>query len=75
MTEPISRALNINAAASTITAMCAKHDIEISAIEPLLSGGTRVVLMNVDDAAAIQHAFRTKLVKGPVTRTRWVRNQ
>lgn len=75
MNELTSRALNIDASAADVTAMCAKHSIEISAIEPLHSGGTRVVMMCMDDANVIHRAFRTKLLKSPVVRTHWLRGR
>ena len=71
---PPSRALNIDAERTAVIAMCAKHNVPISAIESLLSGGTRVVLMNLADAGKIAAAYRRKLISGAVTRTRWVRN-
>ncbi len=70
----MSRAMNVTANKAEVTAMCAKHSANISAIETLLSGGTRVVLNNGDDADTIRHAFRTKIISGPVVRSMWVRN-
>ncbi len=72
---PTSRALNIDADRTAIEAACTKRSIEISAIEPLLSGGTRVVLVNSDGAAKLRTAFKSKLLVGPTTRTRWVANR
>jgi hypothetical protein len=65
----MSRAININAASPAVVAMCAKHKVEVSAIETLPSGATRVVLRTIDDADAIRRAFRTKLL--PVGATRY----
>jgi hypothetical protein len=70
----MSRALNVQAEHAHVLATCAKHKTPISAIEKLLSGGTRVVLMNSDDAATIRHAYRTKLIGGAIRREAWVRN-
>ena len=70
----MSRAMNVTATKTEVTAMCAKHAVGISAIETLLSGGTRVVLDNGDDADTIRHAFRTRIISGPVKRSLWVRN-
>lgn len=70
----MSRALNVNAEQAHVVATCAKHKATISAIETLLSGGTRVVLMNADDAANIRKAYGSKVMTGPVKRTMWVRN-
>ncbi len=65
----MSRAININATHDAVVAMCGKHAVTISVIEPLHSGGTRVVLHNGHDAAVIAKAFGSKLLTGPVTRT------
>ncbi|MDQ2879317.1 MAG: hypothetical protein M3R41_09625 [Pseudomonadota bacterium] len=69
----MSRAMNINAEHAEVVAMCAKHKAVISAIEPLVSGGTRLVMMNGDDAETVRRAFKSKIVNGAVTRTLWVR--
>ena len=64
----MSRALNINTSEADVTAACLAAGIPISTIERLVSGGTRVVLNNSVDAAAIAKTFKTKLLSGPVTR-------
>jgi diketogulonate reductase-like aldo/keto reductase len=60
----MSRAINVKATQTEVTAMCARHKIQISAIEPLLDGGTRVVLMNTDDTAIIARAFKSNIISG-----------
>jgi hypothetical protein len=70
---PISRAVNVTVEQPAVLAMCKKHDAIISAIETLPSGGTRVVLMNSDDAAKIIKAFGSKVMTGTVKRTHWMR--
>lgn len=70
---PISRAVNVTVEQPQVLAMCKKHNAIISAIETLPSGGTRVVLMNSDDAAKIIKAFGSKVMTGTVTRTHWMR--
>ena len=70
-----SRAVNIDASEADVRAICSKHKIEISAIETLLSGGTRVVMVNSDGADRIRASFRGKLITGEVKRTRWVANR
>ncbi len=70
---PISRAVNVSVEQAQVIAMCKKHDATISAIETLPSGGTRVVLMNSEDAAKIIKAFGSKVLTGTVTRTHWMR--
>jgi len=65
----MSRALNIDATETDITAACKAAGIPISMIEGLRSGGTRVVFNNGVDAASMAKAYKTKLLTGPVTRT------
>jgi hypothetical protein len=48
--------------------MCAKHNAAISAIEPLRSGGTRVVLKNAVDAAIVKKAYGSKVLTEAVLR-------
>lgn len=64
----MSRAININASEADIQATCERLGIGISMCERLLSGGTRVVLNNVQDTATIAKAYKTMLLTGPVTR-------
>lgn len=65
----MSRAINVNATPADVTTMCKKHKVTISAIEVLPSGGTRVVLMNADDAAVITKAYAKKLLATDTART------
>lgn len=65
----MSRAININATKDHVIATCAKRKVPISAIEALVSGGTRVVLNNVVDTALVAKAYGSKVIAGAVTRT------
>lgn len=65
----MSRAMNLDATESDVARMCAKHDAEISSIETLVSGGTRVVLKKGDAAAVVRRAYGSKVLTGPVRRT------
>jgi ABC-type sugar transport system substrate-binding protein len=67
----MSRALNIDATLDAVVAMSAKHNAAISAIEPLLPRGTRVVFMNADGAAVVARAYGSKVMAGAVTREPW----
>jgi hypothetical protein len=69
-----SRAINIDAPRAHVLATCAAKKARVSACEDLLSGGTRIVLASGDDAAIVRRAYGKKVMTGPVTRTRWVRN-
>jgi len=64
----MSRALNVDATVAHVTDMCAKHSAAISTIEPLQSGGTRVVLLNAVAAATVGRAYGNKVMSGAVTR-------
>ena len=64
----MSRALNIDTTEADVMAACQVAGIGISTIERLVSGGTRVVLNNAVDAAAVAKTFKAKLLQGPVTR-------
>lgn len=66
-----SRALNIDAGVADVQAICAKHQLPISAVETLLSGGTRVVMMNGDAAASLRRLLKAKIITGEVARVAW----
>jgi hypothetical protein len=64
----MSRAINLDVPQADVTAMCTRHNLTISAIEPLQDGGTRVVLTNMDAAAVIARVFEAKIITGAVRR-------
>ena len=68
-----SRAINIAADRAHVIATCRTKNTPISAIEDLPSGGTRVVLMNGDDAAIVRRAYGKKVIVGSVARTPFAR--
>lgn len=70
----MSRAMNINLDVPTVRAKSAQNNATISAIEAILSGGTRVVFMNMSDADRMRGVFSKALINGTVVRTKWVRN-
>lgn len=65
----MSRALNIDASQDHVRDTCAKAKAGISSIETLVSGGTRVVLLNGDDAARVGRSYGKKVITGVVKRT------
>ena len=67
------RAINVSIDRAAVEALCAKHETRISAIEALPGGGTRVVMMNGDDAVAMRRVFGTKVLTGVVARAHWQR--
>lgn len=64
----MSRALNIDASVAHVTDMCARHNALISIVEPLKSGGTRLVLRTAHDTAVITKAYGAKVMSGVVER-------
>jgi len=65
----MSRAIAIKATVVEVTDYCAKQNIAISVIEPLTSGGTRVVLNNVPDADTVRRGMKTRIISTPVVRS------
>jgi hypothetical protein len=65
----LSRAINLDAPVQSVEAMCAKHDILISAIEPLQSGGTRVVLKTSVGADDLRRRMGKQIMNGPIVRS------
>jgi hypothetical protein len=66
----MSRAVNIDADTADVIAVAAKHGAAISAIEPLLPRGTRVVFMNMAGAEAVGRAYGDRVLTGAVSRIR-----
>lgn len=65
----MSRALHIDDAEASVSETCRQLGIAISAIEPLLSGGTRVVCATSIGAHTLRTKLKTKLIEGRVTRS------
>jgi hypothetical protein len=71
----VSRAVNIDATIDHVIATAAKHKAAISAIEPLLPQGTRVVFVNADDAAIVARAYGARILTRAFTRTQWAQRR
>ncbi|APL94685.1 hypothetical protein Sj15T_01270 [Sphingobium sp. TA15] len=65
----MSRVVNVRVAMDVIKATCAKHAFRVSAVETLVSGGTRVVMLDPRDADAFRILMKDKLIEGAVTRS------
>ncbi|HEX7855791.1 MAG TPA: hypothetical protein VF503_19070 [Sphingobium sp.] len=65
----MSRALNVRATEADVVDMCTKLGIPFSVMEPLKSGGTRVVLNNSADMLALRRLAGKALIDGPVERS------
>lgn len=64
----MSRAVHLQLSEAEVVQLCTKHSVGISALEALVSGGTRLVTMSADGAETIRHAVKGKLIKGEVKR-------
>jgi hypothetical protein len=65
----MSRALNLDLPEEHVRDACARNNAPFTQIETLLSGGTRVVFKNADDAATIGRLHKGKVISGAVTRS------
>jgi len=57
-----TRGVNVAAPVETVHQLCAKKSAAISATERLADGGTRVVMVTMDGADIVRHAFKDKLL-------------
>ena len=64
----MTRAINVQASVAEVTASCRKQGATISAIETLVSGGTRVVLTNMEGTDKMRGVFGRKVIAGEVRR-------
>ena len=60
--------MNLTLAPEEVTAKCLAAGVEISAIEPLPTGGTHLVCVTGDGAATMLRKFKGSLVTGRVPR-------
>ncbi|MEO5598606.1 MAG: hypothetical protein ABIQ66_08300 [Novosphingobium sp.] len=64
----MSRAMNIQLTEAEVSAKCATAGVIISAIEPLLSGGTHLVCRTSEGADEMRVRFKTNMIEGRVKR-------
>ena len=67
----MNRVLFLDLSQTAVIDQCATKKIGVSAIEPLASGGVRMVCMSVDGAEQARKVFKSKMIKGDVTRTKF----
>jgi hypothetical protein len=65
----MSRALNVTSLVTEVEALCKRHAIDISTIEALPAGGTRVVLLNPQGADRMRELLKNKMITAPVVRS------
>jgi hypothetical protein len=61
--------MNLKLTQVEVEAAVLKHGAVISAIEPLLPSGTRVVLTNAEQAASLRRKLKAQIIDGKVRRT------
>lgn len=62
----MSRAINLLLSEADVVEKCAKDVIDVSVIEPLASGGTRLVCRSSEAAEKARTAFRKHIILGTV---------
>lgn len=65
----MSRVVNVWATPDVIKETCTQHAFRISAVEALVSGGARVVMLDPRDAEAFRILMKDKLIDGVVKRS------
>ena len=69
----MSRAMNLSLPEAEVRRLCLAQGVSISAIEPLLSGGTRLVCTASTGAEELRLRLRGHLIEGEVKRFRFYR--
>lgn len=70
----ITRAINVTLDERAVKDLCHSNALRISAIEPLMAGGTHVVLVTIEDADQARHLMKKSLITGKVSRTPFMRS-
>jgi hypothetical protein len=65
----MSRVVHVYETPDVIKDLCHKHSFRLSTVEPLLSGGSRAVMLDPKDAEAFCVLMKSKLISGEVTRS------
>lgn len=65
----MSRVINLTSSVSDIEALCLKHSLRISTVEPLMSGGSRVVMLDPQHADEVRILLKKNLITGDVKRS------
>lgn len=65
--------MNLTLAEADVKDLCRKAGVAISAIEPLPSGGTRLICITAPGAEEMRLRLRGHLIDGAVTRHRFYR--
>jgi hypothetical protein len=66
----MSRCINLQLSEAEARRHCTKTGVGVSVVEPLTSGGVRLVCMSSDGAAQIRRDLKSKIINGEIIRTR-----
>lgn len=69
----MSRAMNVALPEAEVKDICQSRGVSISAIEPLPSGGTRLICTTPAGAEEMRRHLRGHIIEGAVTRHRFYR--
>lgn len=65
--------MNLDLSEQEVIDRCRREAISISAIETLLSGGTRLVCITIEGADEARHLFKQNIIPGKVRRASFQR--
>ena len=65
----MSRVVHVYETPDVIKDLCRKHSFRLSTVEPLISGGSRAVMLDPKDTEAFRVLMKNKLISGEVTRS------
>lgn len=66
----MSRVVHLNLDQGVVVIRCMSENVGVSAIEPLSSGGVRLVCMSSEGAARMRRKLKAYVIAGTVTRER-----
>jgi hypothetical protein len=66
----MSRCINLQLSEADARKHCTKSGVGVSVIEPLASGGVRLVCMSSDGAEQVRRDLKSKIISGEIIRTR-----
>lgn len=65
----MSRVIHVLETPDMIEELCRKHGFRLSTVEPLVSAGSRAVMLDPRDADAFRVLMKNKLISGDVIRS------
>ncbi len=65
----MSRALNVNATESEVSAICVTLGVSTTAMEMLIPSGTRVVCQTSEGALTLRKKLKGKIIDGAIVRS------